>query len=274
MLTAADIGGKRASEWHTQWTLFHDDVGFLFWDWIAPATVETFRGRDVLECGCGGGQHTDVMATVARSVTAVDLNTTDIARSRNRHHANVEFVEADLAAMDLGRQYDVVICIGVIHHTDDPDTTFANLYRHCKPGGTLIVWTYSAEGNLPVRCLVEPVRKLVLRFLPRRLVLGLSVVVTALLYPVVYSIYRLPGLRWLPYYAYFGNFRKLSFTRNVLNVFDKLNAPQTIFTTAAKCREWFSRERFQHDSIWITPYKGVSWSLVGTKALRASDRAA
>jgi len=52
---------------------------------------------------------------------------------------------------------------------------------------------------------------------------------------------------------------------NVLNVFDKLNAPQTVFTTAAKCRQWMSDDRFEPGSISIRPYKGVSYSLSGVK---------
>ncbi len=259
------VRGRKDNEWHAQWSRYRDDALFLFEEWISPARLEDFRDNVVLECGCGGGQHTGLLATVARSVTAVDLHTADIAKARNQALRNVQFIAADLGTMDLGTQYDVVVCVGVIHHTDDPDRTFETIYRHCKPGGKVIVWCYSAEGNELVRFLVEPIRKLVLRYLPRRVVQGLSVVVTVALYPFAHSICRLSWCSWLPYYEYFGNFRRLSFERNVLNVFDKLNAPQTTFITATTCREWFDRKRFSADSISIRRYKGVSWSLVGTK---------
>jgi SAM-dependent methyltransferase len=195
----------------------------------------------------------------------VDLNTCDLARERTRKFDNVEFVEADIASMDLGAQFDIVICIGVIHHTDDPDRTFMNLLKHCKEGGRVIVWTYSAEGNGLVRFLVEPLRKLVLRHLGRGMLSALSAFVTILLYPFVYTIYMLPFMRGLPYFQYFANFRRLSFRRNVLNVFDKLNAPQVKFTTLAKCHEWFAVDRFEAGSISIRKYVDVSYSLVGTK---------
>lgn len=256
---------RRQREWAEQWSMFQDDERFLFEEWIRPATLADLRGKDVLECGCGGGQHTLFMAEVAKSVTAVDLNTVELARRRVAHLDNVAFVEADLATMELGRQFDVVVCIGVIHHTDDPTATFRNLYRHCRPGGTMIIWTYSAEGNALVRFGVEPVRKLLLRWLPRRAVMALSYAVTAALYPVVHTVYRLPVAKGLPYYDYFANFRRMTYERNTLNVFDKLNAPQTRFTTRAKCDEWFSPDRFDPGSIHVTPYVGVSWSLVGTK---------
>ncbi len=245
--------------------MFRDDERFLFEEWIAPVTLDDFSGKDVLECGCGGGQHTSFVAPRARSVTAVDLNTPDIAKERNRGVSNVQFARADIASMDLGRQFDIVFCIGVIHHTDDPDATFRNILRHCRPGGRVVIWTYSAEGNALVRWGVEPVRKLLLKHLPRKALAAIAKALTLSLYPPVYTFYLVPFLRFLPYFDYFRNFRRLSFERNVLNVFDKLNAPQTKFTTRPKCGEWFNPEDFEPQSISIRPYAGVSYSLTGIK---------
>jgi len=106
---------------------------------------------------------------------------------------------------------------------------------------------------------------LVLRRLPRTALVGIGRAITAVLYPVVYTIYRLPFLSFLPYYEYFRNFRRMSFERNMINVFDKLNAPQTKFTTRQKCNEWFNTARFETDSITIRRYAGVSYSLTGVK---------
>lgn len=258
----------KQNEWHDQWSRFQDNELFLFQDWIAPITLDHFKDKDVLECGCGGGQHTSFVATYAKSITAVDLNTADLALTRNKNADNVKFIEADIAEMTLNQQYDIVYCIGVIHHTNDPDATFHNLYKHCKPGGIVIVWTYSSEGNFLVRYVVEPIRKLFLTRVSRTTLLSLSNVITALLYSLVYSVYLVPLFSFLPYFEYFKNFRKLSFKRNSLNVFDKLNAPQTIFTTKQKCYEWFNEDRFEKNSISIRVYAGVSYSISGTKVLK------
>ncbi len=262
----------KSPEWRDQWSRFSDEERFLFEDWIRPVTLAEFEGKHVLEGGCGGGQHTAIVAPLAASVTAVDLNTADIARERNRGAANVTFVEADCATMDLGREFDLVFSIGVIHHTDDPAKTFANLVRHCRPGGRVIAWVYSREGNAPVRWLVEPARRLLLAPLPRRAVAALATALTALLYPLVHTVYRLPFLGFLPYYDYFRNFRRLPFRRNVLNVFDKLNAPQTRFISRAECERWLSPERFEPESISIRPYAGVSYSLTGVRRASRSSR--
>jgi SAM-dependent methyltransferase len=222
--------------------MFECTERFLFEKWIAPATYADFSGKEVLECGCGGGQHTSFVAPFAKWVTAVDLNTTDIARKRNEELSNVTFVEADIATMNLCQQYDVVFCLGVIHHTDDPDATFRNILRHCKPKGRIIIWTHSAEGNAMVRFSVEPLRTQFLRNVSRDKVLVIAKIVTSALYPTIYTIYRIPALRFLPYFDYFETFRRMTFERNLLNVFDKLNAPQTHFTTRQKCSEGFNRE--------------------------------
>lgn len=257
----------KQDEWLEQWKMFQDDEKFLFEEWIAPVKMEDFLEKDVLECGCGGGQHTSFVSPYAKSITAVDLNTMDVARERNAGKENIRFIEADISIMKLDKQFDIVFCIGVIHHTNNPDQTFQNLYNHCKPGGRVIIWTYSAEGNELVRWIVEPIRKFFLARLPRSIVSALSWILTTLLYPVVYTVYLLPFLNFLPYYDYFRNFRAMSFRRNMLNVFDKLNAPQTIFTTRGKCDEWFNRHRFEPNSISIRKYAGVSYSLSGIKTL-------
>ena len=58
--------------------------------------------------------------------------------------------------MDLARQFDVVNCVGVLHHIDGPDLTVENLYKHIKAGGGIIIWVYSKESNFLTRAIFEP----------------------------------------------------------------------------------------------------------------------
>ncbi len=250
----------KQSQWLTQWQEFTDKELFLFQDWIYPNTLESLRGKRVLECGCGGGQHTNFMAPYAAEITAVDLNTVTVARERNAAWKNVRFADADIASMRLGK-YDVVISIGVIHHTDNPDATFANLVEHLAKGGKIIIWVYSREGNFLVRRVVEPLRRVFLSRLPPKALRAAAIFLTALIYPAVYTVYRLP-FRGLPYYEYFQNFRRLGFNRNLLNVYDKINAPQVDFISRERIKRWFADKRLR--DVQITPYKGVSWRAYAT----------
>ena len=242
--------------------MFEDEESFLFKEWIYPNVLEDFRNKEVLEAGCGGGQHTSFIAPYAKTITSVDLNTVEIAEKRNKDFNNIEFIEDDIAVMNLNKRFDIVFCIGVIHHTDNPDLTVENLKKHVKPGGRLILWVYSEEGNFLVRKFVEPVRKLLLQNISRNRLMKISTAITFMMYIPIYTIYLLP-LNILPYYSYFENFRKMSFGRNNLNVFDKLNAPQVDFINFARIKHWFSEKEFE--SVHKSSYKNVSWRGSGMK---------
>jgi SAM-dependent methyltransferase len=253
---------EKQRAWFDQWSRFKDDSVFLFSEWIAPNRLEDFRGKRVLDAGCGHGHHLRMVAPYAREIIGIDLNTSGIARGETQDLSHIRTLDADIATVDFPEPFDIVYCLGVIHHTDHPDKTFENLKRLTRKGGRLIIWAYSYEGNFWNRALLEFFKRAVLKHFPSSVLLGLSYLATVLLYPIVWSVYLLP-LPFLPYYEYFGNFRKLSFRRNLLNVFDKLMAPQTAFLRRDEIARWFNPDDFT--DIHISPYKGVSWRGSGTK---------
>jgi SAM-dependent methyltransferase len=248
----------KQSEWYKQWCLFEDNELFLFKEWIQPYSLESFKKKNVLECGCGGGQHTSFIAPYAKSVTAVDLNTIDIAKKRNINHKNIKFFEADILTMDLKEKFDLIFSIGVIHHTDSPEKAIINMKKHLKKGGLLIAWVYSEEGNWLVKHVVDPLRRNMLVNIEKRKLFGLSKIITGMMYLPIYTIYLFP-LTFLPFYEYFQNFRKLSFHRNTLNVFDKLNAPQVDFISKKRAKSFVSDMK----DAKVIAYKGVSYSISG-----------
>ncbi len=252
----------KQAEWAAQWSAFYDDRADLFLDWIYPSTLQDFAGNSVLDAGCGAGHHINLVASLARRVVGVDLNTAEIARRNTGAHSHVTVIEDDIAAMELGEAFDIVYSIGVVHHTDDPPRTVRNLEDHVRPGGRLILWVYSHEGNFWSRTLLEFCKRHALRRMPRPGLLLLARALTAALYPPVHTLYRLQ-LRGLAYYEYFENFRHLPFRRNLLNVFDKLNAPQTAFLRRPEVEAWFPPARFT--DIHISAYRGVSWRASGRK---------
>jgi SAM-dependent methyltransferase len=253
---------ENEAAWAWQWSHLEDTSEMLFREWIHPNRIEDFAAKTVLDAGCGGGHHLRFVAPFAEEVVGIDLSCAELAGERTRHLSNVSTVAGDIARVDLGRQFDVVYCIGVLHHTDDPSATFQNLARHVKSGGRLIVWVYGHEGNFLNRAVVEPLKRALYGRWPRPVLLALAHLLTLLLYLPIYTIYLLP-LRGLPYFEYFQNFRRLSYPRNVLNVFDKLNAPQTHFLRQQEVESWFA-EGFR--DVHVSPYAGVSWRASGTRA--------
>lgn len=249
-------------EWDWQWKHLEHGDEWLFRDWIHPNTLADFEGKRVLDAGCGGGYHLRLVAPVAAEVVGIDLNTSELAGERLREYPNVSTLQADIAAYETDRPFDIVYSIGVIHHTDSPDKTFENLARLTKPGGKTIVWVYSHEGNALNRHLVEPLKRWFILKMSKPSLKRLAWILTVLLYPIIYTVYLLP-LPWLPYFAYFENWRKLTFQQNFLNVFDKLNAPQTFFISEQQIKSWF--ENNGYTGVHISPYRGVSWRGSGTK---------
>lgn len=258
---------EQCHAWTWEWQQFSDTAPWLFKEWIWPNTLETFRGARVLDCGCGGGHHLALIAPICSHATGVDLHTIDIARTHTACFSNITLQENDIAHMDLKQMFDIVYAIGVLHHTNDPDGAFHTIAKHCRPGGKVIVWVYAQEGNgLHRRCL-EPLKHILLHHLPRTVVLWIAHILTLLLHFPIYTLYifvpRRLGKMALPFYEYFENWRCLPYRRNLLNVFDKLNAPQTQFIPEAQIRSWFSPEEFT--DVHISRYKGVSWRGSGTK---------
>jgi hypothetical protein len=82
------------------------------------------------------------------------------------------------------------------------------------------------------------------------------------MYLPIYSIYLLP-LGFLPFHEYFIYFKKLSFYRNSLNVFDKINAPQFQFVEKSRAINELHKNEFSN--IQISAYGGFSWRICGVK---------
>jgi 2-polyprenyl-3-methyl-5-hydroxy-6-metoxy-1,4-benzoquinol methylase len=116
----------------------------------AFAEFERWRGKKVLEIGCGIGTDTINFARAGAQVTAVDLSAESIALAQKRaevfglqdqikfYQANAE-VLAQTVPLD---KYDLIYSFGVIHHTPHPSRVLDQLRQYSKPETTLKVMVY------------------------------------------------------------------------------------------------------------------------------------
>lgn len=248
-------------EWGRQWKEFKIPYNKdLFLDWIYPNTLNAFENKLVLDAGCGTGQHSRFVSTVAKHVNALDKYSSSIAKQNNNGCNNIEYIASDIMHYAPGYYFDVVFSVGVIHHTDDPQATVNKLKSLLKPGGKLMVWVYSKEGNWINEHIIEFFKKTIVSRMSHEHKLLLAKLLTLVCYAFVYTIYLLP-LKFLPYYKYFANWRIIGWYTNLMNIFDKLNAPKTFFISKQEVESW-ARDL---TDVHISHQNGVGWRMSGNR---------
>lgn len=99
----------------------------------------------VLECACGTGLLSTVIAGKCRQLTATDFAPKMLKRAGKNCAAynNVQFMQADILSLDFpDNSFDKVVAGNVIHLLDEPLKALGELNRVCRPGGLLIIPTY------------------------------------------------------------------------------------------------------------------------------------
>jgi tetratricopeptide (TPR) repeat protein/2-polyprenyl-3-methyl-5-hydroxy-6-metoxy-1,4-benzoquinol methylase len=103
-----------------------------------------------LVAGCGTGRHSITTALRFRGirVLAIDLSLSSICYARRKTHelgiTNIEYAQADILKLgDIGRRFDVIESIGVLHHLADPFAGWRTLLSLLRPGGFMALGFYS-----------------------------------------------------------------------------------------------------------------------------------
>ena len=102
-------------------------------------------GDNVLECACGTGLLTEVIAQKCGHLTATDYAPKMLARAEKNCAAfsNIAFEQADIISLAYpDNRFDAVVAGNVIHLLDEPMKALGELDRVCRPGGRLIIPTY------------------------------------------------------------------------------------------------------------------------------------
>ena len=112
---------------------------------IFGESLEMLKNKTVLEAGCGAGRFTEVLLQNHSKVFAVDISTAVEANYENcKSYPDYFVCQADILNLPLPPQhFEIVMCIGVIQHTPNPEKTIESLCSQVKPGGLLVIDHYT-----------------------------------------------------------------------------------------------------------------------------------
>lgn len=112
---------------------------------------------DILVAGCGTGQESIETARQfpGARVLAVDLSLASLCYAERKAHelglANIKHAQADITRLaSIGRSFDVVSSVGVLHHLEDPMAGWRELVALLRPDGVMLVGLYSERARRAV----------------------------------------------------------------------------------------------------------------------------
>jgi SAM-dependent methyltransferase len=129
--------------------------------------TQAFRENlDVLVAGCGTFQAArHAIRWPQGRVAGIDVSATSVRHTeelRRRHDlTNLEVRKLPIErAAQLDRDFDLIICTGVLHHLADPDAGLAALRSVLRPGGAMLIMVYAPYGRTGVTMIQEYARML------------------------------------------------------------------------------------------------------------------
>ena len=119
---------------------------------IRPNKINTNNqniAENVLIAGCGTGQQLVSKTSYANSnIVAIDLSLSSLAFAKRKmqelNQKNIEFLQGDILSLNsLNKKFNVIECVGVLHHLKNPDEGLRILLNILEPKGYLKLGLYS-----------------------------------------------------------------------------------------------------------------------------------
>ena len=120
----------------------------------------------VLVAGCGTGKQAISAARryQGSQILAIDLSRASLAygirKARELDVHNIEFMQGDINELSgINQRFDIIECVGVLHHTQDPWRGLDTLLSVLKAKGVMRLGLYSRLARLSVAAAKDYIRK-------------------------------------------------------------------------------------------------------------------
>jgi SAM-dependent methyltransferase len=139
------------------------------WNWNAAYHFCAGQTPDrqnirILDAGCGTGCGTEYLVHLnpEAEVIGIDLSEGALAVAQERCERSVggrvKFQHLSLFDVDqLAGQFDLINCVGVLHHTPDPIRGIKALADKLAPGGIMHIFVYGELGRWEVQLMQEAI---------------------------------------------------------------------------------------------------------------------
>lgn len=139
------------------------------WNWLAAynfCTGQKPQKQDIriLDAGCGTGVGTEYLVHLnpTAQVIGIDLSAEALAVARERCRRSkahqVEFHHLSLYDVHhLEGEFDLINCVGVLHHLPDPVRGIQSLAAKLAPGGLMHIFVYGELGRWEIRLMQQAI---------------------------------------------------------------------------------------------------------------------
>ena len=129
--------------------------------------IRKWKNINVLVAGCGTGQHALTTATKFQNsfITAIDLSINSLSYAKRKAEelkiTNIEFVQMDLLDIEkLGKKFDIIESVGVLHHMENPYTGLEKLSNILNMHGLIMIGLYSKIARQHIERIRLDIKKL------------------------------------------------------------------------------------------------------------------
>ena len=124
---------------------------------ISPAVIKTMKyckSGEALDLGAGHGQHALYLLHKGFDVDAVDFSLGSIKKIKKagkEYGKKLHVKVSDLSGIKLRKQYDLILCIHVLHNLTkrDRDVLIRKMQRHTKSGGYNVIVDPMRSDGIP-----------------------------------------------------------------------------------------------------------------------------